>query len=561
MSSPCCQAITKSKVPCTRQPVSGTKFCWQHKKFVIQETNISTSVSIIDSDTELMIFSYLPIQESMNLFSADKKTQQKLIKLYAANYSDAQNIDESPLTWAISQRRVDLIAVLLDKNVGHVWISDKYEAAAFIEALPLCKSLQDLKYNLTHRNFNFGLIETLANITSLRSIDFAYQHFDATDFTALTYVLKANPNIQKLNFYLATFCQCGALNLFLESLVTNTSITTISFDRVFEKHRHTDETIQLLAKIIAENKTITSLNLSCAIRVGSIMNTIDPCIIKACISNTSLTDLELEKNELKRNNYTILAQISSRLTRLNIGGNTTDGIEILFTALETNSSLLSLDLANIKLDESGLPDFSTLIRLIKVNRSITDLNLTGTLNTPSLENDIDINELILAINQNPRITKLNLSSNWKANNYHNLIYNRHITSLNLHNSDILNREPEFLSDLLNENKTILDLNFGHNLIHNRLTNKNKFQNDLSKALSRNCSLTKLDLSDNRFEKKTIQQIFQGLQTNTTLTQLNFRQITTKYPNSFIADLFNVNNTLKRLKLGSYTVESGTIVRE
>ena len=81
-----CQGINKDGTPCKRNADLGSNFCWQHKNQEIKSKNELNYN--LDKETELLMYSYLPLEEVLTIFKNDIETRDKIIKRYFKDLPD-----------------------------------------------------------------------------------------------------------------------------------------------------------------------------------------------------------------------------------------------------------------------------------------------------------------------------------------------------------------------------------------------------------------------------------------------------------------------------------------
>jgi ankyrin repeat protein len=83
MSQIKCQAFIKNKSPklCSRNAESRSNYCWQHadKENIIEEQKLNYNLV---PDTELLMYSYLPLEEILTIFKDDLIMRNKILKIY-----------------------------------------------------------------------------------------------------------------------------------------------------------------------------------------------------------------------------------------------------------------------------------------------------------------------------------------------------------------------------------------------------------------------------------------------------------------------------------------------
>ena len=279
------------------------------------------------------------------------------------------------------------------------------------------------------------------------------------------------------------------------------------------------------------------------------------------LKNNEITELNLKYNEIKDLNelYDYL-KINSSLIKLDLSGNNIN-IDKLCEIIKTNSSktylnLYSCGLENIdKLCDNGL----------KYNKTLKEIHLGWN----CLEN---INKLADILKTNSSIEKLYLDYNCIKDIdylYECLKYNKTLKHLDISYNNLSFNHIENvnkLCELLKINKTLTELNIGNNHLGNidRIIDKitlilnNNNSELLKNALITNDNLKyELNLSDksfnemfkiiddidNNYLKKNIEQLYECLMYNKTLSKINL------YGNDFAEkDLNKLKNINKNIKI-------------
>jgi len=228
-----------------------------------------------------------------------------------------------------------------------------------------------------------------------------------------------------------------------------------------------------------------------------------------------------------------ILKTNTSITNLNLTYSINDdNLTLLYDMLKQNNSITQLNLSYnsiISLKELG--------KILKTNTTLTDLNLNHTKISKIS------NSFYESLQTNTTLTKLNLKMNRiKVNYYTNplkaLLYNNSLTELNLNgafsreNNNLIN----LLNDSLQQNITLTKLNLKNNLIGNDINLLN---------LKNNISLIDLNLSYNYITEITI--FMNNLKYNTTLLKLNLSH-NTIYKFADISNFLEKNTTLIKLNL-------------
>ena len=136
----------------------------------------------------------------------------------------------------------------------------------------------------------------------------------------------------------------------------------------------------ILAKVVAYNSTLSCLHLS----RKNIIDVDGIELARVLFSNKTLRKLELEGNQLgpkSAKEFGLALKVNTTLrfldlesNQLTMGNEDTSGVQhYLIDALRTNTSLLSLNVANNQLDEGLGRDFKD---MLEVNQTLIDFEIS-----------------------------------------------------------------------------------------------------------------------------------------------------------------------------------------
>eukprot|EP01124_Arcella_intermedia_P021116 TRINITY_DN2895_c1_g1_i2.p1 TRINITY_DN2895_c1_g1~~TRINITY_DN2895_c1_g1_i2.p1 ORF type:complete len:1623 (+),score=417.01 TRINITY_DN2895_c1_g1_i2:500-4870(+) len=240
--------------------------------------------------------------------------------------------------------------------------------------------------------------------------------------------------------------------------------------------------------------------------------------------------------------------------------------------LQTNSTLTSIDLSSNTLGKETLK----LIQGLIPNVTITQISLSD-----NLIGNEEMQHISDYLKSNSTVTSLSLKNNDIGNEGIHFISeilksNSTITSINLQNNKVGNEGAQFISECLSSNSTITSVNFEGNHMElgimnflNCLLNKQSTL-DLSrnkigctaiqfitKYLSSNSTITKINLAENQIGNEGIPFISLCLRSNSTLTSLDLRKngIGNSGLHSLL-DFLRSNTTINSLDLTGNEIEEG-----
>ncbi|KAL0205983.1 hypothetical protein P9112_001290 [Eukaryota sp. TZLM1-RC] len=265
-------------------------------------------------------------------------------------------------------------------------------------------------------------------------------------------------------------------------------------------------------------------------------------LARALESNSSLTTLDLHNNQITDEGAGALARAlesNCTLTTLHLENNkiADEGASALARALESNCTLTTLHLEDNKIADEGA---SALARALESNSTLTTLYLEY--------NDITdegASALARALESNSSLTTLDL----KYNNItaegasalaRALESNCTLTTLDLKYNNITDEDAIALARALESNSSLTTLD----LQNNRIGHEGAIA--LARALESNSSLTTLDLGDNYITDEGASALARALESNSTLTELNLRR--TNISNSTKSKLQQIESNRPSLQI-------------
>ena len=311
-----------------------------------------------------------------------------------------------------------------------------------------------------------------------------------------------------------------------EAMLTNSSITKLGLSCM--RLHCTEKDGFALTRMLQVNKSLTHLDLS----ANRILDTGACCLFEGLQRNTTLVNLNLSntcltiKDVITAKFLTKLLHLNKSLTHLDLSHNeiSNSGLRSIFKGLQHNITLLHLNLSNNAGIATTNPDtIRSLTKMLHVNQSLTHLDLS--------HNEISNSGahcIFKGLQHNTTLVSLNLSKTDITATNHAAIarslnrmlqLNKSLTHLDLsENSVILDTGAYSIFDGLQHNTTLVNLNLSKTGI--AATNP-AIARSLTKLLQVNKSLTHLDLSENNAISDTgAYFIFNDLQHNTTLVNLN-----------------------------------------
>jgi len=218
--------------------------------------------------------------------------------------------------------------------------------------------------------------------------------------------------------------------------------------------------------------------------------------------------------------------------------------KVLAEALKTNRTMTTLEIEDDNIGDEGAKAFA---EALKTNNILMTLNLAG--NKIGVEGAKAFAE---ALKNNNKLMTLNLGNNTIGDEGATALVNTKLTELYLYNNHISLEGAIALAEALEENKFLRTLNIsGNNQMGFSL---NVGIKAFAKALTKNTTLTELNLSDNEINDEGGKALAEALKTNKTLTTLiilkNF--ISNEGAIAF-AEALKMNTTLIKIDLGENSI--------
>jgi Leucine Rich repeat len=385
------------------------------------------------------------------------------------------------------------------------------------------------------------LAEALLANTSLTALDLPYNTMFDPDVARLADVLVANTRLVSLNLSHTQLAESGA-SFLTRALMARTSFKAIdlNYDITYELP---DVFYEYMAKAIQVNSTLTSIGLTA---VDSNRGLI--ALAEAWRSCTSLVSIHLLRlGVMQQSGYQTLVSSLYELpllTSLNLEDSHINriGVELLAEFLKVNRSLTSINLGYV-LTETGV-EKDQVLEALKVNDTLTSANLGSykkySFTAQALAEVLRVNTSLKSLvfkGNTMTCPRLLLES---------LAVNTVLTCLDLSQCDITLTVTDtiVLKEALLANASLVSLNLNENNIDAAGALA------LSQALVVNSTLTCLSLYRNTdIGQNGAAALMSALRTNTTLTSINLEETT---PSLWLihatAALLSVNTTLTSISL-------------
>lgn len=259
----------------------------------------------------------------------------------------------------------------------------------------------------------------------------------------------------------------------------------------------------------------SGLGLNSAKKIGEIIK-----------NNQNFGFLNLSKNSLKDEGCVLLAKSikkSISLVHLDLSSNeiSAEGSEIIISELEHHISLASLDISShegLHRNRLGIQGAKGISKILESNRVLAFLNLAGT----GLGSDgLDI--LIEGLRNNKTLVSLNIANNYlggkSMEKFSDVLLGTDLKELSLASNKIGNEGCEYLSLMIGGgyygNCTLMKIDLSDNEINTTGLGK------IIAALRINTQVKQLDIHKNNFSKGLSQNLLQFLMENVTLESINF----------------------------------------
>ena len=345
--------------------------------------------------------------------------------------------------------------------------------------------------------------------------------------------LKLSPAISELriaNGAIQSDQEDGLLHI-ATALQTNSSLTKLSLLNM--DVQYTIKNISALVKMLQVNKSLQYLELSQNTAWLDESVRIFHHFVAGLQHSTTLTHLILRNSAFPcydpetARSFTEMLQVNKSLTHLDLSENSfiDSGSHCVFEGLQHNNTLVNLNLSTTRLRSTDSDTVRSLTKMFQVNKSLTHLDLS--------ENKIYDSGAHCIFEGNTTLVNLNLSntgitaadSDTARSLTKMLQVNKSLTHLDLSENKICDSGAHYVFEGLQSNTTLVNLNLSDTGITAADPDTAR---SLTKMLQVNKSLTHLDLSKNNHDctsaNSIISHTFQGLKHNTTLLHLNISWI-------------------------------------
>ncbi|MGC0372151.1 MAG: hypothetical protein DGJ47_000857 [Rickettsiaceae bacterium] len=371
-----------------------------------------------------------------------------------------------------------------------------------------------------------------------------------------------NPTIEDLNLYGIGFPD--KLGHPIANLIKDPRCTIKTLN--IGNNNLSENTLEMLAKALRHNKSITNLNLCWNKTKGK--STGD--ILNALKKNNTLQKLNLYNNEIGREEaYHLNKLVNTNLQILDLGSNPIEkeGAKFLSQALRSNSSLTHLDLSRTNLGAAGV---KLLSESLSLNKSLIYLNLYhnnigkkgAAYLGEALEKNKTLKTLLIhfnnlceegiefiakALQYNTSLTEIDLSSNNTTPYQHYHRDDQEIQQLQETLTNSADKISHSISQMLKFNNTLEILH----LRENSLSGKNA--SIIAKGINNNYSLNKLCLQKNDISSEQLSEFITALSGHPMQKlDLSGNELNSEGA-KIIRTLFTENQTLQELNLASNNI--------
>lgn len=352
------------------------------------------------------------------------------------------------------------------------------------------------------------MFDTLAGNSYIKIVDLSQNDIDDDCVSSISLALFKNRSITHLNLADNAISSEGAEYL-IGTLNTNTTLIEINLSG-----NHIDNiVIDKIGAILNERQgssrvesgleaTVARLEVNDSDLVELNLDGIDldrsagtDALIDALAKNTVVTKLWFDNtyvNDILAEALSLVLSNNHSITHVSLRHNdiTSEGCECLLGMLDSNLSIISLDLSGNLVDEHLMDEIDVILsqrkcqvgsmslsvllqRVIGNDRTLTELELD---NRPDDMMSHEIEAIIEGLARNNFVTKISLCNNDLDDNFvaslsMALVYDHTITHLLLSGNHITSDGCEYLLGLLDSNETIIFLDLRGNLIDEHLMNE------------------------------------------------------------------------------------------
>ena len=444
--------------------------------------------------------------------------------------------------------------------------------------------------NLTKLNWSLlgGInIEEIVNVMNdnmtVQSLNLSGNHFNDNDAEKIAKMLLNNSVLEELDLSHNNISIKGAIAI-SESLKYN---TTLQYLKIPWNNQFIDTCysaldlsqkgmkivdIQIMAKILFNNKTVVELKLS----QNKISDDCALCISECIKNNKTLTKLDLSMNKisdlgLKR--IVPALYVNQSLQKFDVSHNniSDDGVAAISEYLENNNTLQELSMSYNKISNSGILCIGQALQLNKILQTfdisynnISDDGMITFSNYLKVNNTLQ--ELRISWNDGSClvVNSMDMSCNMREMNCGDngaviisafLYSNNKVQKLDISCNHIANKGTVAISDFLKNNiNTLQVLNVSHNEISNQgIVN-------IVKALQINTTLQILDISHNNLSDYAALLFSDYLKGTSTIQELNMSH--NKVSNNgilSIAKALQANNSLQMFDISHNKLSCNGVV--
>ncbi|CAG8533896.1 13543_t:CDS:2, partial [Gigaspora rosea] len=472
-----------------------------------------------------------------------KKLDTETVNELADFIKKEKEISISKLDVSYNNINSKLGNVLMKALESHATLTCLNLRSTYIESDTLLLLLKMIKYNKTQINdldlssngeklVKKGkmLMEALGKNTTIISLNLSDNPFDWSDLTDLSYNnLQCNKTLENLDLSNCNLTPkvVEKLKKFLVASKKLKGLNLSSNNLAFQSER-------IISDVLTKTKSLKILNLS-SNKISSSIESLDKD------SKTSLSGRYKYKYDMSRalkvNNLAEAIRKNKTLKKLDLSSNyiRLEAGRNIARALTSNKFITELNFS----DNDIVHELSEFLMTILLNNNITGISLRSTkissemvtnlaqelksnkiklrylnLSRNEISNDA-MGILVEALEDNKTLKNLDLSDITGAGQVgqewtRSLEKNKTLKTLNLSNCNIRNNVVNALEKALRTNNTLSDLDLSCNSCS---------MSNLLKALEKNRSLTKLNISNRDFLPEEIEALADALTTNNTLTHL------------------------------------------
>ena len=429
------------------------------------------------------------------------------------------------------------------------------------------------------------IVEVMNNNVIVKSLDISNNHFKNSAAERIAKVLSNNVTLEELDFSNNDITTRGAT--FISDSIQNSKslkclklswrsrnkhyISTYNSRISFSQLYMEDVDVQIVAKILCNNKTVTELDLS----KNNISVNGAESISKCIESNKSLKEINISKSRVSDTalrKMAVALQRNQTIQKFNVSHNkiSDEGVLAISECLKNNTTLQELNMSHNKISNNGMININealkinTTLRILDISHNVISDDGLGV--SDCLKINKSLQELNISYNMISNNGLINIGKALQGNTTLRLLnvsYNKISDDGVISFSDDLKKLTVFNKLMISWNDGVyLILDF---MIHSCIFSKIKFGNTgaalLSAFIYNNTIIQQLDISYNNISDDGAEAISECLKNNNTLQQLDmsYNNISDDGAEA-ISECLKNNNTLQQLDMSYNKVTNKGVIK-